>query len=133
MPSKFSISSLIATAQAQAAAVFMDQATLGVYEGPQPENADEPLAAVNRLLALFRFPQVEAGSIYDGVINFSRIEDTLWMATGKPSFARLMKDSVVIFDCSVGVKDADILIDASPVAAGAVAHIVTGATYRVPK
>lgn len=133
MASKFSISSMVASAQAQVAAAYMDQASLGIYDGPQPENADAPLAAVNRLLAVFRFPKVDETSVFDGVITFGRIEDTMWLANGKPSFGRLVKENVTVFDCSVGVSNADILIDASPVAAGAVAHIVAGATYRVPK
>lgn len=131
MASTLNLSSMVVTAQAQVMAKLLERATIAIYEGPQPEGADFPLNAVNRLLAMFVFP--ESLMAVDGVVMFERIADTQWVAAGKPSFARVQKDGAAVFDCSVGVSNADILIDASPVAAGTVAHIVTGATYRVPK
>lgn len=131
MASTFNLSSMVVTAQAQVVAQLLERATIAVFEGQQPESADAPLAAVNRMLAMFVFP--EGLAAVDGVVVFDRIADAQWIASGKPSFARVQKDGVTLFDCSVGVSNADILIDASPVAAGTVAHIVTGATYKVPK
>jgi hypothetical protein len=132
MASRFNLASLAATAMAQTMLNLLDRAILEIYSGAQPMDADMPIAG-NQLLASFVIPSAAGFNIQGWIITFGMIPDTTWKMNGKATFARFSRDGRAIFDCSVGVKDADMIINANPVVEGAVAHIVGGATYTVSR
>lgn len=133
MASKFNLSSIAASVLAQTMMQLLDHAVVDVFDGAQPADADTPLSAINHSLATFQLPAEAMNQLNAGVITIGPVDDTLWKMNAKASFARVSKDGRTIFDASVGVSNADIVINANPVVEGAVAHIVGGATYTVTR
>jgi hypothetical protein len=133
MASKFNLSNLAANVMAHAMVTLLQGAMIDIYDGAQPSSADSPLSSINHSLATFQFPLISMDQVKEGVITFGPVSDTLWKLDARASFARVSKEGRAIFDCSVGVSNSDMVINANPVIAGAVAHIVGGATYTVTK
>lgn len=133
MASRFNLSTLAANVMAQAMVTLLQGARIDIYDGAQPANADTPLSSLNHSLATFQFPLVSMDQVKEGMITFGAVPNTVWKMSARASFARISKDGRAIFDCSIGVNNSDMIINANPVISGAVAHIVGGATYTVTK
>jgi len=138
MPSTFILSNYAATYQAGTSHAndMIDVATLKIYDGTQPADADTALGGTNHELASFTLPAKASNSVGGtGVITLGAISDTTWILSGTASFARVTKGANTLFDCSVGLAGAspDIIINVNPVTSGAVAHIVPSPTYTVTK
>ena len=132
MPSTFNLSDYMANDLAKEVNNQVDSATLTIYDGGQPANANTGLGGGNHSCAVFTLPAKAANTVgATGVITFGAIADTTWTLSTAPSFARITSGGNVLFDCSVGTAGTDIIINASPVVLGAVAHIVAGPTYTV--
>lgn len=99
-------------------------ATLKLYSGVQPANANAALAG-NTLLATLTFSDPSAPGAANGVVQFDAItEDSAADATATATFGRIQdSDGNVVFDGDVGTANAMIVLNT--------ASIVTGGPVRI--
>lgn len=107
-------------------------ATLKLYDGAQPANANTALAG-NTLLATLTFSNPAAGGAAAGVLTFDTItEDSSADATGTATFGRIQdSDGNVIFDGNLGTSDAMIILNTAAIVAGGPVRI-TSFTITIP-
>lgn len=107
-------------------------ATLKVYSGTQPVNADTALSG-NTLLATLTFSDPSAPAAAAGVITFSAIsEDVSADAAATATFARIQdSNGNVVFDGDVGTSGALITLNRTDFAVGGPVRI-TSFTITMP-
>jgi hypothetical protein len=120
--------------QADDLARRLDDGYLRIYDGTQPANADTAVST-QVLLAELRFAATSAPAAVDGVLTFNDLtaEDAA-LATGTASWYRALSDdgATVVMDGSVGLSNANMVIDNTSIVAGAQVSI-TGFTHTVAK
>lgn len=94
-------------------------ATLKIYSGTQPANADAALSG-NTLLATLTFTNPVSPAPSAGVITFSTItEDSSADASATATWARIADSTgVTVFDGDVGTSGAMIVLNTTTIAAG---------------
>lgn len=94
-------------------------ATIKIYSGTQPANANTALSG-NTLLATLTCTDPAAGAASGGVLTFSAItQDASADATGTATFARVQdSDANVVFDCDVNTSGATLIINTTSIVAG---------------
>ena len=94
-------------------------ATLKIYSGTQPANADAGLSG-NTLLGTLTFSDPAAPGASGGVITFNAItEDSSADASATATFGRIQDNSGdVIFDGDIGTSGAMITLNTTTIAAG---------------
>lgn len=119
---------------ADAICPLLNNGYLRIYDGTQPTNADTALGA-QVLLAELRFNATAFGAAVAGVATANALTaDTSANASGTASWFRALKSdgTTVVFDGSVGIATADIVLNSVSVAAGAAVD-VTSFTYTQSK
>ena len=102
-------------------------ATLTVYSGKQPQNADLALGSDVVALAAFTFPQwVQSVIGDDRIITLENLGNEVCLAAGFPSFARVAGGGYTLFDCSVGVSGTDLIVKHDQVRKGETIRIESG-------
>jgi hypothetical protein len=94
-------------------------ATLKLYSGTQPANADTGLSG-NTLLATLTFADPAAGAAAGGVLTFDAItEDSSADASATATWARIQdSDGEPIFDGDVNTANAMIVLNTTTIVAG---------------
>lgn len=94
-------------------------ATIKIYSGTQPANADTALSG-NTLLATLTCSDPAAASPAGGVLTLSAItQDTAADATGTASWARVAdSDGNTQFDCDVGTSGATLNLNTTSLVSG---------------
>lgn len=107
-------------------------ATIKIYSGTQPANADAALSG-NTLLATLTCTDPVAPAASGGTLTFNSItEDSSADATGTATFARIAdSNSNTIFDCDVGTSGATINLNTTSLVAGGPVRI-TSFTVSIP-
>ena len=107
-------------------------ATIKIYSGTQPANADTALSG-NTLLATLTCSDPSAPPAASGTTTLSTIaEDSAADATGTATFARVQdSNGVVIFDCDVGTAGATINLNTTAIVTGGPVRI-TSFTLSIP-
>ena len=108
-------------------------ATIKIYSGTQPTNADTALGGGNTLLATLTASTTSAANSSSRTLTFSTItEDSAADATGTATFARVAdSDANTIFDCDVGTSGATINLNTVSIVAGGPVRI-TSFTVTIP-
>jgi hypothetical protein len=123
-----------ANAACDAVVDLADNGYLRIYDGTQPANADTAVGA-QVLLAELRFGATAFGAASAGVATANAITaDTSANATGTATWFRVLRSdgTTVLWDGSVGTSDANLVLNAVAIAAGA-AVSVTSLTYTQSK
>ena len=133
MPSTFNLSDFSVEQEAIALnqnTVFAS-ATLTIYDGVQPANANTNLAG-NNALAIFTLPASGLNTVSPtGLITFGPIANVSAIFTGAATFARVTNGANTICDMSVGVGGgADCIINSANIQSGATVSIAS-MTYQV--
>ena len=107
-------------------------ATIKIYSGTQPANADTALSG-NTLLATLTATDPSAPNASSGTLTFSTItEDSSADATGTATFARVADSTgATVFDCDVGTSGATINLNTTSIVAGGPVRI-TSFTVSIP-
>lgn len=107
-------------------------ATLKLYSGTQPANADTALAG-NTLLATLTFSNPAAPGAVAGVVTFDTItEDSAADATATATFARIQdSDGNVVFDGDVNTVSSMIVLNTTSIVTGGPVRI-TSFTITIP-
>jgi hypothetical protein len=105
-------------------------ATLTIYSGTQPANANTALAG-NTALATFTLPASGSNSVSAaGVITFGAISNVTASASNTATFFRVTNGANTICDGSVGTSSADLIINSTAISSGATVSI-TSFTYTI--
>lgn len=107
-------------------------ATLKLYSGTMPANADAALSG-NTLLATLTFTDPAAPASASGVVTFSTItEDSSADASATATFARIQdSDGNTVFDCDVNTTGSVIVLNTTSIVAGGPVRI-TSFTLTLP-
>jgi hypothetical protein len=112
-------------AQANALAPLLNSGYIRIYEGAQPDSADDAITD-QVLLAELRFAATAFPAAVAGVLTANAIvADAAANATGEAEFARLLKSngSSPIADGTVGTSDANILLSTTSITVGTAVSI----------
>ena len=134
MANNLKLSNATVNGQADLASVYLDNGFLRIYDGTQPTNADTAIGA-QVMLAELRFNATASGAAVAGVITLNAItEDSSANATGTATWFRALRadGTTVVFDGSVGLTSADMILNAVALIAGAAVQI-TSFTYTRSK
>lgn len=107
-------------AQLNAFGTLLNGGSIQLFDGKQP-NSPEIKATTQKALAVLKFSPVAFGKAVDGTIPTNPIaDDDSAGETGVATWARLTKaDGTAVMDGSVGKKDANIIMAATNIQAGA--------------
>lgn len=127
----------VATVNAEADLIgsLLDDGYLRVYDGQQPQSADDAITD-QVLLAELRFAADAFPAAVNGVATSNAIADEdSALATGTASWARLLADdgTTVVMDGTVGISNANIIINTVNVVATAVISVTSPVVIAVPK
>ena len=134
MANNLKLSNATVNGQADLASDYLDNGFLRIYDGTQPTNADTAIGA-QVMLAELRFNATASGAAVAGVITLNAItEDSSANATGTATWFRALRadGTTVVFDGSVGLTSADMILNAVALIAGAAVQI-TSFTYTRSK
>jgi hypothetical protein len=94
-------------------------ATIKIYTGTQPANADTGLSG-NTLLGTLTCTDPAAGSASGGVLTFSAVtQDSAADATGTATWARVAdSNGSTVFDCDVGTSGATLNLNTVAIVTG---------------
>ena len=99
-------------------------ATLTVYSGTQPANANTALSG-NTALAIFTLPVAGSNSVSGGVITVGTVTSVTASANGTATFFRVTNGGNTILDGSAGTSSADLILNATAISAGALVSILS--------
>ena len=128
-------STLSVNAQADAIGGALNSGYIRVYDGNQPEDADQPVTD-QVLLAELRFGADAFPAAVDGIIDSNAITaDPSANATGEAKWCRVLASNgtSVHFDGSVGTEDANLILNTTDIVAGGVVSAPNGLSVVVPK
>lgn len=114
---------------------LLDNGYLRVYDGQQPESADDAITD-QVLLAELRFAADAFPAAVDGVITSNALtSDASANATGTAAWCRLFKSdgTTVVMDGTVGTADANVIINTVDIVAAAVISAPSPVVIAVPK
>lgn len=134
MANNLKLSNATVNGQADLLSDYCDNGYVRIYDGTQPANADTAVTS-QVLLAELRFATPASGAASGGVITMSAItEDSSANATGTATWFRALRSdgSTVVFDGSVGLTAADMILNAVAIVVGAAVQI-TSFTYTRSK
>lgn len=121
-------------AAADAVTALLNNGYLRIYDGTQPATANTAITT-QTLLAELRFNATAFGAASNGVSTANSITaDSSADATGTASWFRALKSdgTTAVFDGSVGLSSADMVLNSTSIAAGA-AVSVSSFTYTENK
>ena len=128
------LTSLAATAEANAVAALLNDGWLRLYSGSQPSTADEAVTS-QVILAELRFGNPAFGSASDGVAAANAITgDSSANATGTATWFRCFQPdgTTPVFDGSVGTSNSNLVLNSVEISAGAQVD-VTSFTFAAQK
>lgn len=98
------------TSRGNLLAGWLDGGSLQLYTADRPANSDTP---VSTQILLVTFDLADpSGSVSNGVLTGTLPEAALVMATGTPTWGRLLDtDEVVIGDCDVGISGSGAFVE----------------------
>ena len=110
---------------------FTNSSILRIYSGTMPATP-ETAVSTQTLLASVVLPSSNAFTNTDGVLTAGTIADVSVAITGTATWCRWVKadGTTVIADATVGTTDANLILNAVDLGAGATLH-VTSFTYTV--
>ena len=135
MAKRFHLSERAANAAVDAVCGLASDGFLRIYGGPEPADADEPIAAAHTLLAELRFSAPAYEKARDGEAQTRPIlSEMSAKAEGKARWFRaVMANGMTgIFDGSVGTKASDLNLNTIDIAEGMVISVST-LPYRQPR
>lgn len=104
-------------------------ALFNIYSGTQPANANTAITS-QVLLASMPIPGV-FGTDVNGTLTLSAVTATNAVGSGTASFFRIFKaDTSVVMDGSVGLSDADLILNTVTINAGQIVDITAGTIIR---
>lgn len=104
-------------------------ALFNIYSGTQPANANTAITS-QVLLASMPIPDV-FGTDVNGTLTLSAVTATNAVGSGTASFFRIFKaDTSVVMDGSVGLSDADLILNTVTINAGQIVDITAGTIIR---
>lgn len=115
------------SAAADAVTALLDNGYLRIYDGTQPATADTAVST-QVLLAELRFNATAFGAASNGVSTANSLTaDSSANATGTASWFRALKSdgTSAIFDGSVGLSSADMVLNSTSIASGAAVSVST--------
>ena len=121
MPSNLKLSNAAVNAEANALAPLANNGYIRIYDGTQPVTADTAIGA-QVLLAELRFNATAFPAASNGVLTANAITaDTSANNSGTATWYRALQSdgTTVLWDGSVGTADADLILNAVAIAAGA--------------
>ncbi len=121
MPKISNLSIKSANIEADAFAKLMDGGFIDIYDGAQPESADEPLSSTHRLGVTLSFGSPAFLPAAAGVITANQIMPGVAVMSLNPAtWARIyQKDhKTAVMDVSVGTRDAVIILPSTNLPAG---------------
>jgi len=127
-------SDVCANLQANAIGDSLNTGYIRIYSGVQPDTADTALSG-QVLLAELRFAADAFAAAVAGVITANAItSDSSANADGTATWARILQSNgtTVMFDGSVGLADAEVIINAVEIVTGAVVSC-SGITLTISK
>lgn len=102
-----------------------DAGKMKIYSGEQPANADASVVN-NRLLAVPRFALTSAPDAFDGVLEFSMMEEIPAVENGDASFARLTdSNDNSVLDLDVGTKRTSVILNTTQIKIGQPVRILS--------
>lgn len=131
MPSNLKYSNGTRNAQQQGLITYAGTgAIISIYAGSQPANANTALSGQTLLVSL-----VIAGSFgtdSNGTITLSTVTNGVAVATGTAAFFRITQTNgtTVVMDGTVGISDADLVLNNTSIATGQVVSISAGTIIR---
>jgi hypothetical protein len=128
------LTSLAATAEADAVAALLNNGWIRVYSGLQPSTADEAVSS-QVVLAELRFGNPAFGSASDGAAAANAITgDSSANATGTATWFRCFQSdgTTPVFDGSVGTSNSNLVLNSVEISAGAQVD-VTSFTFTAQK
>jgi hypothetical protein len=128
------LTSLAATAEADAVAALLNNGWIRVYSGLQPSTADEAVSS-QVVLAELRFGNPAFGSASDGAAAANAITgDSSANATGTATWFRCFRSdgTTPVFDGSVGTSNSNLVLNSVEISAGAQVD-VTSFTFTAQK
>ena len=131
MASNLNLSLVAANTQATAMAPLANSGFIDIFAGTQPANPET--AAGSTALATFALPATFAASITNGVITANAITSVTIANSGTATWFRCWESNhtTPLFDGSVGTSGADMNLNSTSLAAGALLNI-TSLTFTVP-
>ena len=97
-------------------------ATLTVYNGTQPANANTALSG-QTALAIFTLPAAGSNTVANNTVTFGTIGSVSAVASGTATWFRVTNGANVIFDGAVGTSGSDLNINSVVIASGATVSI----------
>jgi hypothetical protein len=128
------LTSLAATAEADAVAALLNNGWIRLYSGLQPTTADEAVSG-QVVLAELRFGNPAFGSASDGAAAANAITgDSSANATGTATWFRGFRSdgTTPVFDGSVGTSNSNLVLNSVEISAGAQVD-VTSFTFTAQK
>lgn len=128
-------SDLAVNAQADAIGNALNSGYIRVYDGSQPESADDPVTD-QVLLAELRFAADAFPAAIGGVLTSNAIvADASANATGTAEWCRIFASNgtTVWFDGTVGVAEANLIINSTSIIAAAVVSAPNPLVVVIPK
>lgn len=129
------LTNLGASAAADAVCALADDGYLRIYDGTQPVTADTAPGVGNHVLAELRLGSPAFGAAVDGLATAEAITpDTSAALDGTAEWFRVFGDdgTTALFDGSVGLASADLIIDSTTIGAGSTVS-ASGFTYTQSK
>lgn len=132
MASNLKMANTAVNAEADALAALCNNGKLQIYDGAQPVNADTDVGAQLKLVE-FSLPNPAFASAVAGLLVGETITSVNALQTGTATWFRIVSSGdVKLWDGSVAVLDADLILNSVNIGAGA-AVSVTGVTHQVTK
>ena len=105
-------------------------ALINIYAGSQPANANTAISGQTLLVTLT--VSGSFGTDSNGTITLSSVANGTAVATGTASFFRITQSdgTTVVMDGSVGISDADLVLNNTSIATGQVVSISAGTIIR---
>lgn len=134
MANNLKLSNAAAAAEANALGTLANSGYIRIYDGTQPATADTAITT-QTLLAELTFGNPAFGTSTDGVLTANSIgADTSANNSGTATWFRVFASNgtTVLWDGSVGVATADLVLNSVTIGAGATVSI-TSLQHTVPK
>ena len=105
-------------------------ALINIYAGSQPANANTAISGQTLLVTLT--VSGSFGTDSNGTITLSTVTNGVAVATGTAAFFRITQSNgtTVVMDGSVGISDADLVLNNTSIATGQVVSISAGTIIR---
>ena len=105
-------------------------ALINIYAGSQPANANTAISGQTLLVTLT--VSGSFGTDSNGTITLSTVTNGTAVATGTAAFFRITQSNgtTVVMDGSVGISDADLVLNNTSIATGQVVSISAGTIIR---